>query len=113
MKLISEKLEVRGATLLASCLELENAVILIISEGRVRLGTTTIAIPESEWGVPYSSTILGERDSVASRMVAEHAAKKTGKIALASVHLKSVKVEDAAGPIMELVEKVLSGGSRG
>ena len=81
-----------------------------MSEGEDQLGTLAVAIPQTRKmvGPPLSSIILGDRNVIIARALAERLAEKTKKITLVSVFTKTFD-EREVGPIfMKLLEKTIS-----
>ncbi|RLI37151.1 hypothetical protein DRO55_01980 [Candidatus Bathyarchaeota archaeon] len=92
-----------GIKLTASMLVMENAIIAFFWDGdKMRLGTLSVAIPGG-----VSSTILGERDSVFGRIIAENFAERVGKVALVSVNLRSLSVDRAGRAIIRLATTLI------
>ena len=108
-KIIKEELVERDTHFLSVLVETENANQLFLSEGEDRLGTLAVAIPQPEKlvGEPLSSILLGDRNIMISRVLAELLAQKTKKISLVSVFVKSVSEQEAALILRKLVEKTL------
>jgi len=113
-RLVKVKEEVDGRPYSALLLELENACILIISEGGLRLGTLAIAIPEGAPGspAPTSAGILGHRHVMTARLLAERVASLFGRIAIVSIRAQGSDVEVGARALAVL-KKVLEEGGRG
>jgi len=108
-KVVREKIKERDKLFSALYLEVENAGLILLSEGEDRLGTLAVAIPQTQKmvGPPLSSILLGDRNVVTARLFAERLAAKKNKIALASVFIKSI-VEREVGPILvRLFEKTV------
>lgn len=108
-KVVRERIRERDKLFSALYLEVENAGLILLSEGEDRLGTLAVAIPQAQKmvGPPLSSLLLGDRSVVTARLFAERLAEKMNKIALASVFIKSVS-EGEAGPILvRLFEKTV------
>jgi len=109
VKVVQEEMKENGTLFLAVRLETRNANMILLSEGEDNLGTLAVAIPQKEkmLGPPLSSVLLGDRNVIVARLLAERLAVKTGKIALASVFAKTV-AEKEAGPIfLKLFDKTL------
>lgn len=99
----------------ATLFELENAVLVFFNEmERLRLGTLSVAMPRVEREIPsLASVLLGDRNVVLSRIIAEQLAMAIGKIVLASIFIKESN-ETVAGPILlrlvkRLVDSMKSG----
>ena len=58
-------------------------------------------------GPPLSSILLGERNTILTRLLAERLAAKTRKIALVSIHIRTIEETEAGQTLMKLMEKVL------
>jgi hypothetical protein len=108
-KIFKEELVERNTHFLAVYVETENANQLFLSEGEDKLGTLAVAIPQQEKlvGSPLSSILLGDRNMMISRVLAELLAKKTKKIGLVSVFIKSVSEQEAAPLLRKLMENVI------
>jgi hypothetical protein len=108
-KIVKEKLVERDTSFFALHIETENANQLFLSEGEDRLGTLAIALPQRQKlvGPPLSSILLGDRNMMIARILAELLAKNTNKIALVSVFTKTVSEQEAAPILRKLMDKVL------
>ena len=108
-KVVKEELVERDTTFFAVHIETENANQLFLSEGEDRLGTLAIALPQQQKlvGPPLSSVLLGDRNMMIARILAEFLAKNTKKIALVSVFTKTVSEQEAAPILRKLMDKVL------
>jgi hypothetical protein len=108
-KIVKEKLVERDTSFLAVHIETENANQLFLSEGEDRLGTLAIALPQQQKliGPPLSSILLGDRNIMIARILAERLAQNTKKIALVSVFTKTVSEQEAAPILRKLMDKVL------
>jgi len=109
VKVTQEEIKQNETSFLALRLETKNANLILLSEGEDNLGTLAVAIPQKEklLGQPLSSVLLGDRNMIIARLLAENLAQKTGKIALASVFAKTL-AEKEVGPIfLKLFEKTL------
>jgi hypothetical protein len=80
----------------------------MLSEREDKLGTLAIAVPNPQGlvGPVTSQTLLGERNSISARMLAEYIASKKGKIAMVSVYLDKLNEIHAQKVFMNLIEKV-------
>lgn len=99
----------QGITFLATYFETENAGILMMSESTDRLGTLAVAMPQQKKlvGPVISSILLGDRNTMISRVLAELVANQTNKIGLVSVFLRSTGEQEAAPILKSLLEKIL------
>jgi len=108
-KIVQEKIIERDTPFLAIYLETKNASLILLSEGEDQLGTLAVAIPQTRKlvGPPLSSILLGDRNMMIARILAERLAEKMKKIALVSVFTKTFG-EREVGPIfLKLVEKTI------
>lgn len=108
-KVVKEELKENGKLFLALHLETRNADFILVSEGEDRLGTLAVALPQAQGmlGPPLSSILLGERNTIIARLLAERLAKRTEKIALVSVFAKMLTEKEASSVFLKLFEKTL------
>jgi hypothetical protein len=108
-RIFQEQIKENEILFLALRLEMKNASLILLSEGEDQLGTLAVAIPQTEkmLGPPLSSILLGDRNTITARFLAEQLAKKTGKIALASVFAKTTSEREAGSVFLKLFEKTL------
>ena len=106
---IKDELVEQGRTFFATFLETENAGIIMMSESTDRLGTLAVAMPQQHKlvGPVISSILLGDRNTMISRILAEIFAKQTQKIGLVSVFLRTINEQEAAPILKTLLEKIL------
>jgi len=108
-KLVQEEMREKDRLFLSTYLEMKNAGLILLSEGEGQLGTLAVALPQSGklLGPPLSSILLGDRNTIIARILAERLAKKMTKIVLVSVFTTTV-TEKEVGPILvKLVEKTI------
>jgi len=100
--------EIDGRRYTAALLELPNACLLLISEGRLSLGTLALAVPsplQERPGIP-STGVLGERHVLLARVLAERLAGLKGKIALVSLRVHGPEAQ--VGPrALAMLKKIL------
>jgi len=108
-KIIKEELVERDTSFFAVYIETKNANQLFLSEGEDKLGTLAVAMPQPKnlVGSPLSSVLLGDRNMMVARLLAELLAQKTKKISLVSVFTKSVSEQEAAPILRKLMDKAL------
>lgn len=98
-----------GVKLSVTIIELGNSYIILLSEGESEnLGTLSVSLP-TRMGVsrpPLSSVLLGERNAILARLVAERVAALTNKIALVSVFLKTLSEQRAGQAFIKVLEKI-------
>jgi len=111
-KVAQEEMKEGDKSFLALYLEMENAGLALLSEGQDRLGTLAVAIPQAQkmMGPPLSSILLGDRNVMTARLLAERLAKETNKIALVSVFVKSIGEREAGPILLRLFEKTVKKG---
>lgn len=81
------ELERNGVKFHASVVNLENAVLALFYEEKMRLGTVAFAMPGlAEMRAGRSSVLLGAKYLIATRSLAERIAARTGKMSLVSLH---------------------------
>ena len=110
VKFLQKEVEVDGVKLVALYLRLENAVVLLVSERTGKLGTLALSTPETMYGVPSSAVILGERGGDIAQMMAELLSKRTGKISLFSINLKSTTADKIAKTLIQLINRLVEEG---
>jgi len=115
VKVTQEEIKQNETSFLAIRLETKNANIILLSEGEDNLGTLVIAVPQKEkmLGAPLSSVLLGDRNMITARFLAENLAQKTGKLALTSVFAKTLPERDAGPIFLKLFEKTLKAKEEG
>ena len=109
VKVTQEEIKQNETLFLALRLETKNANLILLSEGEDNLGTLAVAIPQKEKLLvqPLSSVLLGDRNMIIARLLAENLAQKTGKIALASVFATTLAEKDVGPIFLRLFEKTL------
>ena len=109
VKIVQSEMKQNETLFVAVRVETKNANILLLSEGEDQLGTLAVGVPQKErmLGPPMSSVLLGDRNVIVARLLAERLAEKTGKIALASVFAKTVAEKDAGSVFLKLFDKAL------
>lgn len=109
VKVVQEEMQEDETLFLALLLETKNANLILLSEGEDQLGTLAVAIPQKEkmMGPPLSSVLLGDRNVIVARLLAERLAQKTGKIALASIFAKTLAEKDVGPIFLRLFDKTL------
>lgn len=106
-KIVQEEIKQDETTFCALRLETKNANVLLLSEAEDQLGTLAVALPPTEKmaGPSVSSILLGDRNVIIARLLAERLAQKTGKIALTSVFAKTINERNAGTIFLQLFEK--------
>jgi len=108
-KIVQEEMKEKETFFLSTYVETRNGSLALFSEGEELFGTLAVAIPQAERmvGPPLSSILLGDRNTMLTRILAERLAAKTRKIALVSVHIKTVEEREAGQILMKLTDKIL------
>lgn len=108
-KIVKEEMVEGDKSFFALHIETKNANQLFLSEGEDRLGTLAIALPQKEKlvGPPLSSILLGDRNLIIARILAEILAQNTKKIALVSVYTKTINEQEVAPILRKLMDKTL------
>jgi hypothetical protein len=91
----------------AKLFEVENAVIAFFDEeGSIKLGTLTIAIPQFSGDSGISSVLLGNRNALITKVLAEQLVKAFNKIALVSSHLTIIQENRINTLLIRLAKKL-------
>jgi hypothetical protein len=109
--IVKEELVAKNVHLYALYIETKNAVLVFLSEGEDQLGTLAASVPpatEILSQAVISSVLLGDRNTVTTRMLAERLASKTGKIGLVSIYLRTISETEAIPALTKLFEKATS-----
>lgn len=109
-KIIRETVERNGKVFSAFYLEFRNACVLFLSEGADSLGTLSVSIPKRTGigGLTASSILLGDRNIVAAKLLAERLSDIVGKVALVSVFTRTADDMEASRTFLELMKKVVA-----
>lgn len=91
MSLKEEKIEYRNKEYRLCIMEMENALVVLFSEGPLKLGTVAVALPSGE--AVTSSVLLGGKYLLSTRALAERAAALYKRMVLASVHTQLPEAE--------------------
>jgi hypothetical protein len=105
---VKEEIIQEDTRFLAVYVEAKNSCLVMLSEREDRLGTLALAVPNPKGlvGPVTSQTLLGDRNSISARMLAEYIVSKKGKIAMVSVYLERLSEIQAQKIFMNLIEKV-------
>jgi hypothetical protein len=95
-------------SLAAYMLRMDNAVLILFDrKGSSRLGTLAVGIPGLYGVHQASSVLLGDKNAVLAKMLAERLSGATGKIALVSLHAEALSEEGGPAQIVKLMESVI------
>jgi len=108
-KILYKEVTEEGVPLSARIIELKNSYIVLLSEGAENLGTLAVSIPSrlEISRLPLSSVLLGERNRMIARLIAERLAALTGKMVLVSVFIRTLNEAKAGRIFIRLLEKIL------
>jgi len=107
----SEQIKENGHVFFVFLLEVENAVVAFFGE-EPKLGTFSAAIPLRGEGPAASSVLLGDRNVIITRILAERLAAAFGKIVLVSTYLKKISEEEGGPILLKLAQKILERGTK-
>ena len=104
----SEEIKEGDYSFTVTLFEVENAAIVLFNEkGRMRLGTLAVAMPHFKGGPCISSVLLGERNMIITKVLAERLSAHFNRIVLVSTHLKEVKEDVMGSVLMRLTQRLL------
>lgn len=108
-KIVQEEVKGKETLFMSTYMETRNGSVILLSEGEEQIGTLAVAIPQSHEmvGPPLSSILLGDKNMLLARILAERLANKTRKIALVSVNIKTLEEREAGQILMKLTDKTL------
>lgn len=111
-KITKEELKENDRLFVALRMETQNANLVLLSEGEDQLGTLAVALPQSQkmLGPPLSSILLGDKNVILTRMLAERLAAQTSKIALASIFVKTLTEREVGPVLLKLFDKTMKTG---
>ena len=108
LRTFSEEIKEGDYSFTVTLFEVENAAIVLFNEkGRMRLGTLAVAMPRFEGGPCISSVLLGERNMIITKVLAERLSAHFNRIVLVSTHLKEVKEDVMGSVLMRLTQRLL------
>ncbi|RLI12905.1 hypothetical protein DRO35_01790 [Candidatus Bathyarchaeota archaeon] len=114
-KIFREMIKEKEKTYLATMIKVKNAYIFLLSEEEERFGTLAVSVPQRPGmaGPPLSSVLLGERNSLLSRMLAESLARRLGKIILLSIFTRQEASREVSHIFLSLIDKLLKKAEAG
>lgn len=108
MKVYKETIEVEGKKLSGCLIKLENAnVVLLDEKENIRLGTLAVGVPEFDGKHRISSVLLGERNEMEARLLAERVSATMGGISIVSIHLEPLSGLDSLASLMKLITQLI------
>ena len=104
----SEEIYENDYKLSGTIIKIENATIAFFDEkGSLKLGTLAVAMPQFEGKICISSILLGDRNQIITKILAEYLARTFNGIALVSTHLAE-NIEKIASPtLLKLAQKLI------
>lgn len=107
MKVETQNLSKGDLTFYLTFIEIENAVFAFYTttEGP-KLGTLAIAIPQPKDGPSISSVLLGERNSILTKILAERLSQNVNKITIASTHLDEISDNQSGQLLLKLTQQI-------
>lgn len=92
MKVKTEKIKEGDHNVSVNLIEIDNAILAFYSTtDNPKLGTLAIAIPQPKGQNSLSSVLLGERNSIITKILAERLSQNFNKITLVSTHLEEIR----------------------
>ena len=107
MKVETQKLSEGDRKFSVTLIEIENAVLAFYTAtDNPKLGTLAIAIPQPKDGPPTSSIILGERNSILTKILAERLSQNCNKITIVSTHLDEISDNQSGRLLFHLTQQI-------
>jgi hypothetical protein len=107
MKVLSDKIKEGTVNVQGTLLDIENAIIAFFDEkGSTRLGTLSIAVPQHDGKTCISSVLLGDRNVLITKILAEQLAKHFTKIALVSTHFAEITENQKRAVLINLAQRI-------
>ena len=104
----SEEIEEKGHRFSAVFFKLGNAVLVFFYEGdEIKLGTLAAAMPQFEGKMCISSILMGERNTILTKILAERFSNASKGIALVSTHLAEITDVGTSATLIKLTKKLL------
>lgn len=107
IRVVREGVEDGEIKFAASLFEVENAAIAFFDEvGSMKLGTLAIGIPQFNRQSCISSVLLGDRNALITKVLAEQLVRAFNKIALVSSHLAVIQENRTHTLLIRLAKKL-------
>ena len=107
IRVVRESVEDGEIKFTASLFEVENAVTAFFDEdGSMKLGTLAIGIPQFNRQTCISSVLLGDRNALITKVLAEQLVRAFNKIALVSSHLAVIQESRINTLLIRLAKKL-------
>jgi len=111
-KIFSEDITEKGYNLTATLLKLENSVIAFFDEkGSMKLGTLAVAIPKLGGQTIISSVLLGDRNLIITKILAERFSNAFNCISLVSTHLADIREGKVGSILLKLSQRLIDKAS--
>ena len=107
-KVFNEEISENELKISATIMKIENATITIFDEKEsLKLGTLAVAMPQFEGKTCISSILLGERNQMITKILAEYMSRTFNGIALVSTHLVENSEMSTSSTLMKLAQKLV------
>ena len=107
IQIVYEVMADGDARFTGSLFEVENAVIAFFDEeSSLKLGTLTVAIPQLAGDTCVSSVLLGDRNALITKVLAEQLVRAFKKIAVVSSHLPVIHDHRTSTLLIQLAKKL-------
>ena len=107
MKVLSDEIKEGRVHVQSTLLEIENAIIAFFDEkGSTKLGTLSIAVPQHNGKTRISSILLGDRNVLITKILAEQLAKHFTKIALVSTPFAEITENHKRAVLINLAQRI-------
>jgi len=107
LKIETQKLSEGDLTFYLTFIEIENAVFAFYtSTDNPKLGTLAIALPQPKEGPSVSSVLLGERNSILTKILAERISHSVNKVTIASTHLNEISDDQSGRLLLQLTQQI-------
>lgn len=92
---------------------IDNAVVAFYDEkDSMKLGTLAIAMPQFNGQRHISSTLIGERNTIVTQILAEQLSKAFNAIAVVSTHFPEMKGGPSGRALIALTQKLIAKASQ-
>jgi len=104
---VKDELTEQNVRFFSIYVETKNSCFVMLNEREDKLGTLAIAVPVPKelFGSPFSSILVGDRNTASARILAERTATAKGKIALVSIYLESIDEKQGNSVFNRLIER--------
>ncbi|MCK4243568.1 hypothetical protein KAX03_01720 [Candidatus Bathyarchaeota archaeon] len=106
-KIFQEEIEEDHNRFIVNIFVVENAAIVFFNEkNQILLGTLAVAMPQLDRR-SVSSILLGERNAIITKVLAERLAVLFDKMVLVSTHLRGDLEKEGGQVLMKLLQKIV------